>query len=133
MLRKDLRVLQHAFASPGIFHYFPRGLGLQLWCECIDLGKNASFCKTHDDFRRRLAAAAANSPSLRALDVTANAQHGDDWMEVLGRPLAHCLAEAKCLKIVTLSCPENQLKARKNGWMDVDGAETFNFFWYLHV
>jgi len=60
---------------------------------------------------RRLAAAAANSPSLRALDVTANAQHGDDWMEVLGRPLAHCLAEAKCLKIVTLSCPENQLKA----------------------
>lgn len=32
--------------------------------------------------RRRLVAAAV--PTLRSLDITANAQHGDDWMEVLG-------------------------------------------------
>lgn len=58
---------------------------------------------------RRLVAAAV--PTLRSLDVTANAQHGDDWMEALGKPLATCLAQPKSLKILTLSCPERQLKA----------------------
>eukprot|EP00435_Cladocopium_sp_Y103_P050687 s1213_g15.t1 len=61
---------------------------------------------------RRLVAAAVLSATLRSLDVTANAQHGeDDWMEALGKPLATCLAQPKSLKILTLSCPERQLKA----------------------
>ncbi|CAK9001826.1 unnamed protein product [Durusdinium trenchii] len=60
---------------------------------------------------RRLVAAAAVCSSLRALDVTANAQREHHWLEALGKPLAECLAQPKALKILTLSCPEHQLKA----------------------
>eukprot|EP00927_Polykrikos_kofoidii_P073049 TRINITY_DN69123_c0_g1_i1.p1 TRINITY_DN69123_c0_g1~~TRINITY_DN69123_c0_g1_i1.p1 ORF type:complete len:452 (+),score=61.79 TRINITY_DN69123_c0_g1_i1:91-1356(+) len=71
---------------------------------------------------RLLLRAAAHAPSLRSLNVLANGQHESDWFGTVGVAVAEALRQTKALRVLTISCPEVEIKAVRASF-DSEGFE----------
>eukprot|EP00928_Gymnodinium_smaydae_P095927 TRINITY_DN8353_c0_g3_i2.p1 TRINITY_DN8353_c0_g3~~TRINITY_DN8353_c0_g3_i2.p1 ORF type:complete len:404 (-),score=53.92 TRINITY_DN8353_c0_g3_i2:173-1384(-) len=60
---------------------------------------------------RRLVSAATKAFELRTINIVANGQHTQRWMENIGCKLVPSLQAMQSLRVLTISCPEAELES----------------------
>lgn len=68
---------------------------------------------------RLLLAAGVRASKLRSLNVVANGQHSSDWLAAIGETVAKALAAPTSLRVLTVSCPEAEIKTAEKLFADL--------------